>query len=56
MHPSHIHLKRHGVGDGEEDPQGERSLVRPVTPQPVRAGGHAKSAEEVAHGGCGGER
>lgn len=54
MHPSHFYLKRHGVGHGEEDLQRERRLVRPVAPQPVRASGHAESAEEVADGSCGG--
>lgn len=32
MHLSHFYLKRHGVGEGEEHPQGEGSLVRPVAP------------------------
>lgn len=54
MHPLQFYLKRHGVGHGEEDLQGERRLVRPVAPQPVRASGHAESAEEVADGSCGG--
>lgn len=46
------YLERHGVGNDEEDPQGQPSLVSPVAPQAMSPGCDAQGTDKVVKYPC----
>lgn len=46
------YLERHGVGNDEEDPQGQACLVRSVAPQAMDSGSNALNTDHIVDKRC----